>query len=757
MQHKRLKRARKLPVGLVRLPAHLLIAASCLLSPQTSYGFPVSPVAAEPPAPAGPPPSAPRIGLVLEGGAALGLAHIGVLKWFEEHHIPVHYVAGTSMGGLVGGLYATGNSPEEMKRLVQSVDWDALLSGKIPLPNLAFRRKEDTIAYPNGLEFGLKHGVGFPEGLNSGHAVGLLFDRIALPYSFVPKFDDLPIPFACVATDLVSGKRHVFRSGSLAVALRSTMAIPGVFSPVRTESSIFVDGGLLDNMPVDVAKDLGADIVIAVHLSVQKTEPTETMSSVGVLGKSIDVVIAANELRSMQNADVLVTVPLAKFASTDYKKSDEIIQAGYTAAQEKAEILSRFSVDDAQWSQYKADRDSRRKTMPAPQFIQVTGTSNRLAKGMEKQLKNDVGKPVDSDRMDKQLTSMMGIGRFERVGYRGAERDSLKGLTVFADEKTYAPPTVLPIIVIDGSEYYRVQFTVGARFTFLDLGGFGGEWRNDLTVGSNTGIRSSYYRPVGSELHWFVEPGGYLENIQANYYKGTTLTAEYRNRQYGGTFDFGYNFGRSAQIRAGYQTGHQKFSPNVGAAEFGTLEGRVGVSSLQYTLIGQDDVVIPHKGVNLHLEQDWYDALPGAAEHFPAGEAQSNFFIPLSAPSTLYLSGGFGSTYGHYHTGVPAFSLGGKNSLLAYGENEILTDQFMLYRAGYIRNLWNLPPIVGDKIYAFGAGEFAKADYPNAASHYPADAVGALVIKTIMGPIMIGGSYGTSGHLKFFYQVGRIF
>jgi len=755
MLPRRIRRARRFECR----PAHfspvavLLIAATCLLSPPASSGLQVE-VA---PAPARPATSSPRIGVVLEGGAALGIAHIGVLKWFEEHHIPVRYVAGTSMGGLVGSLYATGNSPEEMKKLVQSIDWDTLLSGKVPFPELSFRRKEDTLAYPNGLEFGLKHGVSFPEGLNSGHFVGLVLDRIALPYAFVPKFDDLPIPFACVATDLVSGKQHVFRDGSLAVALRSTMAIPAVFSPVRTESSIFVDGGLLDNLPVDVAKELGADIVIAIHLSVQKTLPTETVSSVGVLGKSIDVVIAANELRSMQNADVLVSVPVDKFASTDYKRSEEIIKVGYDAAQAKAEILSRFSVSDAEWNQYKADRDSRKKTMPTPQFVAVTGTTDRLAKGMEKKLKDDVGKPVDPVKLDRDLTSMMGVGRFERVGYRGAMRNQQQGLDVFADEKTYAPPTVLPIIVIDGSEYYRVNFTVGARITFIDLGGFGGELRNDVTVGSNTGIRTSYYRPIGSGLHWFVEPGGFAYNVSESYYKGSHLNAEYRNREYGGIFDFGYNFGKTAEIRAGYQTGHQKFYPNVGTAEFGTLEGRVGVSSLQYLFLGEDDVVIPHKGVTLNLKQSFYDALPGATKNFPAAEAQSHFFVPLSAPSTLYLFGGFGTTYGTYDTGVPAFSLGGKNSILAYGENEILTNQYQLYRAGYIRRLWQLPPIIGDRAYAFGVGEFAKADYQHASSTYPADVAGALVIKTIFGPVMIGASYGASGHTKFFYEVGRIF
>ena len=154
---------------------------------------------------------APRIGLVLEGGAALGLAHIGVIQWLEEHRIPVDYVAGTSMGGLVGGLYATGNRPADMQRIIEGINWDVVMSGEVPFQDLSFRRKEDAQEFPNGLEFGIKQGIRFPEGFNSGHQVGLILDSIAFPYSTVTDFNDLPIPFACVATSLITNKPHVFR------------------------------------------------------------------------------------------------------------------------------------------------------------------------------------------------------------------------------------------------------------------------------------------------------------------------------------------------------------------------------------------------------------------------------------------------------------------------------------------------------------------------------------------------------------------
>src|ERR1700745_3863668 len=210
------------------------------------------------------------IGLVLEGGGALGLAHIGVLRWLDENHIPIDYVAGTSMGGLVGGLYATGMSGEEINEFLKTVNWNRSLRNELPYRARSFRRKEDKRDYPNDLEFGLKGGIAFPSGFNSGHQVGLILDQIALPYSDMRSFNDLPTPFRCVATDLVSGQGVVFDHGSLAEALRATMSLPAIFSPVRRDAHVFVDGGLVNNLPVDVARDMGADIVISVPLAVSR-------------------------------------------------------------------------------------------------------------------------------------------------------------------------------------------------------------------------------------------------------------------------------------------------------------------------------------------------------------------------------------------------------------------------------------------------------------------------------------------------------
>ncbi|HEX8814885.1 MAG TPA: patatin-like phospholipase family protein [Terriglobales bacterium] len=698
-----------------------------------------------------------KIGLVLEGGGALGLAHIGVLQWLEEHRIPVSYVAGTSMGGLVGGMYAVGNSPEQIHEIVNGINWDEVLAGQVPYRDLAYRRKEDAQEYPNNLEFGIRNGIRFPEGFNSGHQVGLILDRVALPYGNLKSFDELPIPFGCVATDLVSGEAHIFRGGSLALALRSTMSLPGIFTPIRTKKSIYADGGLLDNLPVDVALDMGADFTIAIHLETKDVTPNQAMSSFGVLSQSISVVIAANELKSMEKADILVSVPLQDYTTLDYNKADELIKKGYDAAASKAAILSAFSVDEATWQQYIAQKDSRKRGVPTPEFVKVKGTTPELASVMEEKLASDVGKPVDTDKLDNQLTQLLGNGRFSRVGYSMIQQDGKDGLQVIAVEKEYGPPLVRPLVVIDGSQYNNIQFLLGARITFLDLGGFGSEWRNDITLGSEYGVTSEFYRPWGHGLHWFVAPRMFATDQFLDVYDENKLVAEYRNRQAGGNADIGYRFNSTSELRFGYLSAYQSYSPSIGTLDFEKVSGRLGITSLRYNFLGADDPVIPTKGLNLHFFSGWYDASPAAPSGYPVSQMTTTFFKPITPLGSLVLNAAGGTTLGYHQTGVPPFSLGGNSNFTAYGDNEFLTDQYFLFKAGYLRKLASLPPLLGGNVYAFGLLEAGRVyDIPNV-SPIPMDASASIIVNTIFGPVLIGGAYGATGHHKIFFGLGRVF
>lgn len=702
----------------------------------------------------------PKLGLVLEGGGALGLAHIGVITWMEEHHIPVSYVAGTSMGGLVGGIYATGRSPAEVRELVNGIDWDQVLSGVTPFRDLSFRRKEDAHDVPGSLEFGLRGGLRFPSGFNSGQEVTLLLDSVALPYSEISSFNDLPIPFACVSTDLVSGKPHVFRDGSLALAMRSTMSLPGIFTPVRSGKQLYADGFMLDNLPIDVAKEMGADVTLGIHLETTPMDPNTDLSSFGVLGQSISVMSAVNVIRSMEMADVLVTVPLQKYTSLDYNQADAIVKAGYDAAASKATVLSAFSVSEAEWEQYLANRNARRKTAPIPRFVEVVGAPPLMAKSMEKQLYSLVGEPVETKKIDQNMMTIVGQGRFATATYSMMEKNGEQGLLVQAEQKSYAPPIVRPLVLIDGSEYNNVLFSIGARITFLDVGSYRSELRNDIVLGSQYRFASEYFHPLTTTSNWFIAPRFGLNSQQLNIYSSDTLQASYRLRQALGGIDTGYLFGRTAEFRFGYEGGYEKISPVIGnISTLPTTSGQTGDVRIQFQLITLDDPVLPRSGTSLLMYTKGYNANPAAPGAFPLSEIQAQHFFRLSAPTSIFVTAAGGSSYG-YETGVPAFSLGGSQRLVAWNLNELLTNQYFVGQIGYIHQLVKLPPFLGSSVNFVGLFELGKTyKLPSGLKppNLPLDFAGGLIINTIFGPVEVAGAVGDYGRARFFFRIGRIF
>jgi NTE family protein len=706
--------------------------------------------------------SAPRqrlkIGIAMEGGGALGLAHIGVLQWFEEQHVPVDFIAGTSMGGLVGGFYATGISPADMKTLIGKLNWDEILSDRTPYQDLSFLRKQDQRAYPNSLVLGLRKGLYLPAGLNAGHQIGLLIDRETLPYFGLPSFDALPIPFRSVATDLVSGKQFVFKDGSLAEALRATMSIPGAFTPVHDGQRVFVDGGLVNNLPTDVVRQMGADIVIAVHLETQPTEAKDIRSLVSVLEQSVRAVISESEVRGLANADAVVSVPVGHFLTRDFTKNGPIMQAGYEAAKQKSKLLAGFALDDTSWDEYLHQRDTRKQPATTiPQFIQVQGTSAPAQEDIRRYLHDFIGKPLNADKLDPALTQLTGSGRYDTLDYRIVEREGKQGLQIIVKEKDFAPPTVQPGFEIDGSEAGDIEFTLGTRLTLTDVAGFRSEWRTDFLFGNTYGVSSELYRPFRAESKWFVAPHASASDATFQIYAKNDPLADYRFYRLNIGTDLGYGFSRFSEVRVGYEVGHLSTKLRLGTPEIPAVDGRTGAARLRYLIDHTDDPVIPRRGFRGESNFHWFDSSPGATGAFPLLEARVEFFQPVSSAASFFLSSEGGSTFGSKNTGVPQFFLGGASRLSAYGLNELFGNQYYLFRGGYLHQLVSLPPLVGKKVYAVGSYEAGKMYGASNESKFPNDFAAGVLAETTLGPFFVGGSVGDSGHHKWFFQLGHVF
>lgn len=735
----------------------VLVTSHCCLAQDNSNSSTIETqqMAAAKPAPK----ERPTIGVALEGGGALGEAHIGVLKWFEEHHIPIDYLAGTSMGGLVGGLYATGRSADELRTVVATANWPLLLEGQTPYRDLSFRRKEDAREIPNAIQIGLKHGATLPPGLNSGHQVNLLIDRETLPYSTIASFDQLPIPFRCVSTELVSGKAYVFHNGSLSDAMRATMSIPGVFAPVRRDNQIFVDGGLVDNLPTDVVRGMGADIVIAVHLQISRVSAQEIQSAFSILGRSVELVIAETEIHGMAGADLILKANVEKYSTTDYEKYDELIQIGYQAAAEKAVLLKPYELDDAAWEEYLKEKDSRIRTrIGVPQFVKVEGVEGQGLVNTEKFLSPLVGKPLDQKALDQMLTRLTGMGRYDSITYGMIRENGQDGLLIGVHEKTYAPPMLKPAFQIDGTQPDNVTFTFGGRLTFMDVAGYRSEWRTDLQVGETYGIATELYRPLEPLGKWFFAP--FLDASRGTFfvYKKKNPRADYQMDRVLGGLDLGYGFSRFSELRVGYGIGYTDAGLRLGTPDFTPYHGQVGSAHMRYVLDHTNEAVIPTRGYYLQSNFNFYNTYPNATEAFPTLEVTAQYFQPVLHLDSIFIITSGGSTFGYRDIGAPPFFLGGVGRLSAYGLNELLGNQYFLGRFGYLKKVFTLPPFVGKQVYLSGYGEIGKMyGDPFPTPKLSGDGAAGLLAETALGPVFVGGSAGDSGHYKWFFQLGRVF
>ena len=703
-----------------------------------------------------------RIGLVLEGGGALGFAHIGVIEWMEEHHIPVDNVAGTSMGGLVGGLYAAGESPKEIAQFMGGIDWPTVLGGQAPFSTLSYRRKEDRVAFPNRLEFGFKNGFGLPSGLNSGAGVGLLLDRRMLPYYDLKDFDDLPIPFRCVATEMVSGTAHVFHDGSVAQAMRATISIPGVFAPVTHGSDVYSDGMAVDNLPVDVARKMGAQVVIAVYLDTGDVDRKSLNSLVGVAGRNLAIMVAANERENMKNANILLKADVSKFSARDFTQSAEIIPQGYKIAQEHAAELEKYALNDADWKAYVAQRDARRRTaVPVPAFIDIYGLTGAQKAEVQNEFTKFVGHPLNPDQVEATIGELLGTGTYESISYNMIDMNGRTGLLVRPRTKNHAPPFLNVGVTLSSNDANNIQLGMGARATFTDLTGPGSELRLDGSVGPLAGLSGELYKPMHF-LHfrkgYFVAGRAYLTYTSAYFFNGSNQLAQYEEHRNGFGVDGGYQFNTRTELRIGED--YQWYGDKRTIGEPGQQEFHLTplVTSARFQYLGQDNAQVPERGSIVQSTLSYYTQRPGQS----GGYAQMNnyiaHFMPVHERGIVTLTASGGTSFNTAGLGLAGFELGGPLRLSAYDRGELLGDDYFLLQGGYLYQLTTLNPVIGDAVYAAGFYEMGKTwNGPTGTPSLPNDFAGGLVIKTLIGPIYGGLSIGDSDHRKWFFGLGRIF
>lgn len=393
-----------------------------------------------------------------------------------------------------------------------------------------------------------------------------------------------------------------------------------------------------------------------------------------------------------------------------------------------------------------------------PEFVEVTGVEPQLAARIRAYFTDQVNRPLRTEEVEAGIEEVKGTNAFAYIGYGMIERDKRPGLSIYVHPAANQPPLFQPAVVLDGFDARNTRFAGVARLTALNLGGFRSEWRNTLVLGSSYGVGSEYFRPLTAFSHWFVAPRAYVRTEPLDIYRKSRILALYRRKQAGGGIDFGYQFGNISELRLGYESSYRSVS-SIGdtTASYPTLHGRYGATSLSWILDRVDEEIVPHSGVHARAAMRWLDANPGFKQGLPVFDGSVRLFRPLSSSFTFFESMEGGTAFNKSNPGVSLFFLGSPGRLSAYGRNELHGDQYFLNRLGVFKQIKNPAPITDGRIYLLCQFEVAKVDGYGNSRRVPLDVNAGVIVRTILGPLFLGGSIGDSGHRKWFFQLGPVF
>jgi NTE family protein len=499
----------------------------------------------------------PEIGLVLGGGGARGYAHIGALKKLEEMRIPYDYIAGTSMGSIVGGFLSTGMQSDELAQIIREADWDDLFKDETSREDLPFRRKADDTL---GL-FGPKLGIGkdsslLPKGVVSGQKVIFMFESIASQRVTTSDFDQLPIPFRAIATDIVNGGMVVIADGELSMAMRASMAVPGVFDPVSHNGYLLVDGGLVRNLPVDVARDMGADVVIAIDVGTKLAGKSEINNALAIVYQMTGLLTVHNtdlQIGTLGDDDVLITPKLGDdVGSADFDKLDVAIPLGYAAVESVEEELRKYSLSEQEYRTWREQINSCIEGPPQVHFVQLDNQSRFSDEVIMNLVSIKPGEKLDLEQLDHDLRQIYGLGFIRLANYNIIKKDGLDGIEISVVQDERGKQFIETGLDLSFSGR-GTDFNIRGSYLNTGLDDRGSEFRAMLQFGESPGIFADYYRPLDDDLKFSINPSVAVFRRPLLFFdeKGNAL-AEAELDEYGGAITLAREFNRYAMLSTGF-------------------------------------------------------------------------------------------------------------------------------------------------------------------------------------------------------------
>lgn len=548
----------------------------------------------------------PRIGLVLGGGGARGAAHVGVLKVLEELRIPVDYVVGTSMGSIVGGLYASGMSPEEIEREMAAMDWDDLFRDYPSRAERSFRRKRDDDLYAFKAKPGFNQGeVEIPLAFIRGQKFDLELNRLTLPVVDVKNFDNLPIPYRAVAADLETGQEVVLAGGSLAQSIRASMAVPAAFDPVEIDGRLLVDGGIANNVPVSVARAMGAEALIVVDVGTGLYDREEIKTALDVTAQLSGFLFSLNsqeQLKTLEPRDVLIRPPLGDLGSASFNRVAEAIPLGEQGAREKIDALRRYSLSEEQYARHRAARSEQRPGLPVIDFVRIDNQSQVADAVIAERISAKPGEPLDVAQLERDIGQIYGLEIFESVRYELVREDGKTGLLVHAKEKYWGPGYLQFGLASSNNLEGENTLRFGALYTLTQINRLNGEWRLGLQLGDEPALFTEVHQPLDPQSRYFVSTQVSYKTRNVNVFDddGDRL-ARYHLRTPSLELGFGREFGTWGEGRLGYrrETGTAEISIGAPAPDIDLDSGEFFLRLSDDTF---DNRYFPRAGHFGHIE-----------------------------------------------------------------------------------------------------------------------------------------------------------
>ncbi len=708
------------------------------------------------------PPARPRLGLVLSGGGARGAAHVGVLKVLEEIHVPVDLIAGASMGSIVGGLYATGMSPQEMEDALATMDWDGAFNDSVPRKDMPFRRKFDESSFLTKLTVGIQDGhIAMPTGLVEGQKLNFILRQLTLPSALVDDFDKLQIPFRATVTDVATGEGIVLSRGNVADAMRASMSFPGLFAPIELEGRLLVDGGVAENFPVKSARKAGAEVLVAVNIGTPPAGKEQLTSLTKILNQVTSAATARNVKESKEAIgpqDVFIEPDLGNISFIDFKRVRDAVAAGERAARLQIEELRKFSVPEAE---YRAWRERTRRKPYVPfqissiELVNPSPVSNEV---ILSHVKTKPG-PLDLKQLEEDLTSINSIGEFDLVDFRIVPRGAGNVLQVVIKDRAWGRTSARFGINLNSDFKGNNAFELLASVSRTQVNRLGAEWRVIAGVGEMTTIFGEFFQPVKVSSPFFVSG-------IASWQRQTPLvpveglgTVGVEEKQYLWGAVAGVGDGRFWEVRAGAQLGHLWTDPTTNEALQPESVDR-GAVVARLTVDSRDNVPFPSKGVALRVAMDWETPALGAdaSTRRLLGIGMVAFSSGKNVFQVLATGGSPVKTDLPYYDG---FKLGGFRRLSGYTTDELYGPYMAFGSVTYLREINRFKTsIIGGAYYlgvSLEAGNVWKVGSDVSLSDLRYAGSVFIGIDSPLGPVYVAYGQAEGGRSAVTFQLGVAF